>query len=133
MSLLSALPIIGDWAVKREERKKVQEELKAKVALGKTDANAKVALTKEQWNMLALKGSAHSWKDEWLMGIFSVPLVVAFVGAVWFVFTGDMSLLEASKIMFNSISEHGIEYGTVMTLMVMASFGIRVKNGNGKV
>ena len=129
MNLLGILPGVTSWAEKREERKKSTNELKAKVALAQTDANAKVELTKEEWTKIALKGSQHSWKDEYLLLIFSVPLLVAFAGAIWFTFTGDKSLLDSSDLMFKSISEHGIQYGSIMMFMVMASFGIRMKNG----
>jgi len=41
----------------------------------------KVAATHEAgWEKIMAQGSQNSWKDEWLVGLFSIPLILSFCG-----------------------------------------------------
>jgi len=41
----------------------------------------KVATTHEAgWEKIMAQGSQNSWKDEWLVGLFSIPLILSFCG-----------------------------------------------------
>ena len=77
-------PIIGDlagsWLKGRVETKAAQT--KAKVAKAEAEAEImKVAATSEaNWEKIMAQGSVHSLKDEWLVLLFSIPLILAFCG-----------------------------------------------------
>jgi len=78
------LPIVGDlagsWLKGRAEEKAAVT--KAKVAKAEAEAEVmKVAATHEAgWEKIMAQGSVHSWKDEWLVILFSIPLILSFCG-----------------------------------------------------
>lgn len=83
--MINALfPIIGDlagsWLKGRVETKAAQT--KAKVAKAEAEAEImKVAATSEaNWEKIMAQGTVHSLKDEWLVLLFSIPLILAFCG-----------------------------------------------------
>ena len=53
----------------------------AKVATAKAEATImeKKATGEIDWDLEAIKGAQNSWKDEWLVILFSVPLILAFI------------------------------------------------------
>ena len=77
-------PIIGDlagsWLKGRVETKAAQT--RAKVAKAEAEAEImKVAATSEaNWEKIMAQGTVHSLKDEWLVLLFSIPLILAFCG-----------------------------------------------------
>jgi len=78
------IPIVGDlagsWLKGRVETKAAQT--KAKVAKAEAEAEImKVAATSEaNWEKIMAQGTVHSLKDEWLVLLFSIPLILAFCG-----------------------------------------------------
>jgi hypothetical protein len=78
------LPIVGDlagsWLKGKAEEKKAQAG--AKIAKAEAEAEImKVAATSEaNWEKIMAQGSVHSWKDEWLVILFSIPLILSFCG-----------------------------------------------------
>lgn len=78
------IPIIGDLASgwlkgKAEEKAAVSA---AKVAKAQAEAKVmEVAATHEAgWEKIMAQGSVHSLKDEYLVILFSIPLILAFCG-----------------------------------------------------
>tara|TARA_Y100000593_G_C4219196_1_gene290909 strand:- start:216 stop:572 length:357 start_codon:yes stop_codon:yes gene_type:complete len=54
------------------ERKKVEATEKVKIARARVEGDI-------DWDVQQAKASAHSWKDEFLTIIFSIPLIMCFV------------------------------------------------------
>ena len=56
----------------------------AKLKLTEAEANAKIMLSKEtsvaDWERIMAQGSQSSWKDEYLVILFSIPLILVFTG-----------------------------------------------------
>jgi len=78
------IPIVGDLASgwlkgKAEEKAAVSA---AKVAKAQAEAKVmEVAATHEAgWEKIMAQGSVHSLKDEYLVILFSIPLILAFCG-----------------------------------------------------
>ena len=71
---------IGGWLKSKAETK--AGETHAKLAKAEAEAEVmKVAATHEAWwEKIMAQGSQNSWKDEWLVGLFSVPLILPFCG-----------------------------------------------------
>lgn len=78
------IPIVGDlagsWLKGKAEEKKAQAS--AKIAKAEAEAEImKVAATSEaNWEKIMAQGSVNSWKDEWLVILFSIPLILSFCG-----------------------------------------------------
>ena len=71
--------LAGTWLEGTVETKKAKTL--AKVATAKAEATImeKKATGEIDWDLEAIKGAQNSWKDEWLVILFSVPLILAFM------------------------------------------------------
>ena len=71
--------LAGTWLEGKVEKTKA--ETGAKVAKAKAEATImeKKATGEIDWDITMAEASKHSWKDEWLVILFSVPLVLAFI------------------------------------------------------
>ena len=58
---------------------KANNEVKVAEAKAKATIMEKQATGEIDWDLEAIKGSQNSWKDEWLVILFSIPLILAFV------------------------------------------------------
>jgi len=92
----------------------------ANLALVEAEAKATImksaATSEADWERIMAQGSQSSWKDEWLTGLFSIPLVL--------VFTGD----KGREIVANGFAALEIMpewYQYTLGVIVAASFGIR--------
>ena len=63
----------ADKATANAKLKLVEAESKAKILLSKETSTA-------DWERIMAEGSQSSFKDEWLVGLFSIPLVLSFCG-----------------------------------------------------
>ena len=96
---------------------KTKAETGAKVARAKAEATImeKKATGEIDWDLEAIKGSQSSWKDEWLVILFSVPLVLAFIPGMEGVVANGFQQLEAMPQWY--------QYS--LGVIVAASFGVR--------
>ena len=67
------------------------------------------------WEQLHAKGSMSSWKDEWVLMMYSIPFILAFIPG-WG---------QYAKAGFEIASELPEWYTTVFVTISLASFGIR--------
>ncbi|MGB1651353.1 MAG: hypothetical protein ACPHEP_10015 [Acidimicrobiales bacterium] len=72
--------LAGTWLEGKVEEKKAVTG--AKVAKAKAEATImeKKATGEIDWDLKMADASAHSWKDEWLTILFSIPLILSFCG-----------------------------------------------------
>ena len=72
--------IASTWLEGKVEKTKA--ETGAKVARAKAEAviMEKKATGEIDWDLAMAEGSKHSWKDEWITLLFSIPLILAFCG-----------------------------------------------------
>tara|TARA_R100000278_G_scaffold113806_1_gene92075 strand:+ start:92 stop:478 length:387 start_codon:yes stop_codon:yes gene_type:complete len=72
--------LAGTWLEGKVEEKKAVAG--AKVAKAKAEAviMEKKATGEIDWDLKMADASAHSWKDEWLTILFSIPLILSFCG-----------------------------------------------------
>ena len=89
----------------------------AKVATSKAEATImeKKATGEIDWDLAAVKGSQNSWKDEWLVILFSVPLILAFIPGMEDVVSHGFQQLEQMPQWY--------QYS--LGVIVAASFGVR--------
>lgn len=66
----------------------------------------------------------HSWKDEWLTIVFTVPMVVVFYGAI----IDDPSIIDRITLAVHTITQLPDWYVNIMYGIVAASFGLRTFN-----
>ena len=72
--------LAGGWLKGKADKQAAEAKLK----LTEAEAKAKIMLSKEtsvaDWERIMAQGSQTSWKDEWLTILFSIPLVLVFLG-----------------------------------------------------
>jgi hypothetical protein len=107
--------LAGTWLEGKVEKTKA--ETGAKVAKAKAEATImeKKATGEIDWDLEAIKGSQSSWKDEWLVILFSVPLVLAFIPGMEGIVANGFAQLEAMPQWY--------QYS--LGVIVAASFGVR--------
>ena len=66
------------------EAKTAGKTAEAKLKLTEAEAKAKVMLSEKtsvaDWERIMAQGTQNSWKDEYLVGLFSIPLILVFTG-----------------------------------------------------
>jgi hypothetical protein len=107
--------LAGTWLEGKVEKTKA--ETGAKVAKAKAEAviMEKKATGEIDWDLEAIKGSQSSWKDEWLVILFSVPLILAFIPGMEGVVASGFAQLDAMPEWY--------QYS--LGVIVAASFGVR--------
>ncbi len=107
--------LAGTWLEGKVEKTKA--ETGAKVAKAKAEAiiMEKKATGEIDWDLEAIKGSQNSWKDEWLVILFSVPLILAFIPGMEGVVANGFAQLDAMPEWY--------QYS--LGVIVAASFGVR--------
>ena len=88
-----------------------------KVAKAKSDAAImeKQVSAEIDWDLSAIEGASTSWKDEWLLLLFSIPLIMAFVPG------GEVHVQHGFDVLATMPEWYQISLGA----MVAASFGMR--------
>jgi len=73
-------------------------------------------MTREQsWEELAMKNSAASWTDEWLVLLFSIPLILCFFP----------SMVEHVQNGFKALDTMPEWYKYTISIIVASTFGVR--------
>ena len=107
--------LASTWLQGHVEKGKAKTEAvvaqkKAEAVVYERKANAEI-----DWDLEAIKGSSNSWKDEWLVILFSVPLILAFIPGMEGVVENGFNQLEAMPTWY--------QYS--LGVIVAASFGVR--------
>jgi len=100
------------WMNNKVEETKAKGELKVAVEKRKT----KMATGEIDWDQTMAEASKDSWKDEWLVLLFSVPLILAFCGD-W-----GRAIVESG---FTALQTAPEWYRYTLGVIVAASFGFR--------
>jgi hypothetical protein len=107
--------IAGSWIDGKVEQTKAKAT--ANVARAKAEATImeKKATGEIDWDIEMARSSASSWKDEWLVILFSIPLILAFI-------PGMEDVVRNGFEQLNKMPEW---YQYSLGVIVAASFGVR--------
>ena len=108
--------LAGTWLNGKVEEKKAQAKTKVAKAEAEAIVMQKKATGEIDWDLEMARGSQHSWKDEWLTILFSIPLILAFCGD-W----GRQIVSEG----FAALEAMPQYYQYTLGTIVAASFGTR--------
>ena len=108
--------LAGSWL----DAKTTKQAAEAKLKLTEAEAKAKILLSEKtsvaDWERIMAEGSQSSFKDEWLVGLFSIPLVLSFCGE-W----GRDIVSDG----FTALESMPDWYQYPLGVIVAASFGVR--------
>ena len=107
--------LAGTWLEGKVETKKAETATKVAKAKAEAVIMEKKATGEIDWDLEMARGSQSSWKDEWLVILFSIPLILAFIPGMEEVVANGVSQLEAMPQWY--------QYS--IGVIVAASFGVR--------
>ena len=107
--------LAGTWLEGKVEAKKAETATKVAKAKAEAVIMEKKATGEIDWDLEMARGSQSSWKDEWLVILFSIPLILAFIPGMEEVVANGFSQLEAMPQWY--------QYS--IGVIVAASFGVR--------
>ena len=107
--------LAGTWLKGKVEEKKAQSATKVAKAQAEAVVMQKKATGEIDWDLEMAKGSQSSWKDEWLVILFSIPLILAFIPGMEEVVANGFAQLESMPQWY--------QYS--LGIIVAASFGVR--------
>ena len=108
--------LAGGWL----NAKTQAQQANAKLKLTEAEARAKILVSKEtsiqDWERIMAQGSQSSWKDEWLVLLFSIPLIL--------VFTGEWGRTGGAEG-FTALEQMPEWYQYTLGVIVASSFAVR--------
>ena len=107
--------LAGTWLEGKVETKKAETATKVAKAKAEAVIMEKKATGEIDSDLEMARGSQSSWKDEWLVILFSIPLILAFIPGMEEVVANGFSQLEAMPQWY--------QYS--IGVIVAASFGVR--------
>tara|TARA_X000001382_G_C3086779_1_gene152235 strand:- start:244 stop:627 length:384 start_codon:yes stop_codon:yes gene_type:complete len=107
--------LAGTFLQGRLERTKANTEMKVAEAKARATVMEKQATGEIDWDLEAIRGARNSWKDEWLVILFSIPLILAFVPNM------ELVVLNGFEVL-NQMPEW---YKYSLGVIVASSFGVR--------
>ena len=129
----SAAPILDKFVEDKDAKAKIKAELEqsiiglqaaqaanANLKLVEAEAKAAVmknaAMSESEWEKLMAQGTMNSWKDEYLVILFSIPLILVFTGE-W----GRTVVAEG----FTALEQMPEWYQYTLGVIVASSFAVR--------
>ena len=103
--------LAGTWLEGKVEEKKAQSATKVAKAQAEAVIMQRKLPGEIDWDLEAIKGASSSWKDEWLVILFSVPLILAFIPGM------------EGVVQKNNSKRMWYQYS--LGVIVAASFGVR--------
>ena len=107
--------LAGTFLQGRLERAKATTEMKVAEAKARATVMEKQATGEIDWDLEAIRGARNSWKDEWLVILFSIPLILAFIPKMELVVLNGFTVLEQMPEWY--------QYS--LGVIVASSFGVR--------
>ena len=107
--------LAGTWLNGKVDKTKAEAATKVAKAKAEAVIMEKKATGEIDWDLEMAKGSANSWKDEWLTILFSIPLILAFIPGMEEVVANGFAQLQAMPEWY--------QYS--LGVIVAASFGVR--------
>ena len=78
--MFQTLGVIGQIATTFLEGRVAKQKGENQIKLAEAEAKAKILSSESDWERIMASNQAGSWKDEWLVLLFSVPLILCFCG-----------------------------------------------------
>lgn len=108
--------LAGTWLNGKVETKAAETRMKVSEADAKAKIMLSAATSEADWEKIMAQGTQNSWKDEYLVILFSIPLVLSFTGE-W----GRTAVADG----FNALSSMPEWYQYTLGVIVASSFAVR--------
>ena len=109
--------LAGTWLNSKVETKAAETRMKVSEADAKAKIMLSAATSEADWERIMAQGTQNSWKDEYLVLLFSIPLILAFLPFEW----AD----EAVTNGFMALEKMPSWYSYTLGVIVASSFAVR--------
>lgn len=113
--LTQVASLASTWFEGQQKKTEARALAEAAMEEAKAEVFRKQATSEQDWDLLAQRNSQGSWKDEYLLIVFSLPFLGAFIEPF------QPFILKGFEILENTPEWYRIALG----VMVAASFGVR--------
>jgi len=119
LNILATLvsPITGFFTKRNDNKTKVKQQ-KIQRLMNADDKEA-------EWEAISAEGGNHSWKDEWVTLIITLPIPVIFVSVMLAVMLDNPLIAQAAKDGVAAIKELVPNYGELLYIVCLAAIGIK--------
>jgi len=108
--------LASTWLSSKVETKAAETRMKVSEADAKAKIMLSAATSEADWEKIMAQGTQNSWKDEYLVGLFSIPLILSFCGE-W-----GRKVVEDG---FAALSTMPDWYSYTLGVIVASSFAVR--------
>jgi len=108
--------LAGGWLKGKASAQAASANLKLVEAEAKATIMKSAATSEADWEKIMAQGTQNSWKDEYLVGLFSIPLILSFCGE-W----GRKTVADG----FEALSTMPDWYQYTLGVIVASSFAVR--------
>ena len=108
--------LAGGWLKGKASAQAASANLKLVEAEAKATIMKSAATSEADWEKIMAQGTQNSWKDEYLVGLFSIPLILSFCGE-W----GRKTVADG----FDALSTMPDWYQYTLGVIVASSFAVR--------
>mgnify|MGYP003118006176 FL=1 len=108
--------LASTWLSSKVETKAAETRMKVSEADAKAKIMLSAATSEADWEKIMAQGTQNSWKDEYLVGLFSIPLILSFCGE------SGRKIVEDG---FAALSTMPDWYSYTLGVIVASSFAVR--------
>jgi hypothetical protein len=112
----SIISAVGGIATSYLENKVEQTKAAGQLKIAIEQRKTRMATGEIDWDQTMAEASKDSWKDEWILGLWSIPLILSF--------TGEKGVDVVMKG-FEALEKAPTWYTASLGIIVAASFGVR--------
>lgn len=116
---------VGDYQSKKKDKEIAKISAQSKIELARQAGQTDITLKDSEWEAISVSKSDSTWKDEYVTLIITYPLVGVLLGTLIQAFTGDSTLLQGTLDGVQGLLALGMDYGTLMTIVVSAAVSIK--------
>ena len=114
--MFQAINVIGQIATTFLEGRVAKQKGENQIKIAEAEAKAKILSSESDWEKIMAQNQAGSWKDEYLLIIYTIPILLAFCGD-W----GREIVTNG----FNALEQMPTFYQAGLGAMIASSFAIR--------
>jgi hypothetical protein len=122
----SIVTAISAYFLKKKEKQILETQAKAKIEVAKAAGETQIALKDAEWEAISVGKSDSTWKDEYVTLVVTWPLIGILGGSLWKAFSGNDTLLIGTLDGIRELTNLGMDFGLLMTIVVSAAVSIKV-------
>lgn len=123
---------VKSWVEGRQVERQAKLEIKKIEAQGRVEVAKSLAQTEAQYDNIAQTNMRFTWKDEYILVVYTIPFIVSFVTPYVQLFVYE-DLLTPLEVAWTLVAQAPEWYQWAMLGMITATYGLRWAAGGFKL